>query len=102
MKIKRIRVLVIILAMLLLLSSCSSKLDGTYTSQGSIAQSFIFNGDRVTMSAFGINASGTYTIKNDQITITYSLFGMEYVWSQPFSKSGKTINIGGTDFIKQE
>lgn len=100
MKLKLIQAFAIVLAMLLLLSSCGNKLNGTYTSQGFIAQSFTFDGDQVTMSAFGVNASGTYKIKNDQITITYILFGMEYVWTQPFSKSGKTINIGGTDFTK--
>lgn len=52
-------------------------------------------------AAFGINVSGKYNISGDQITITYSLLGMENTWTQSFSKSGKTITIGGTDFTKQ-
>ena len=52
------------------------------------------------MSAFGINANGTYVIDGDSIRITYSLLGMEYTWSQPFSKSGSSIYIGGTEFVK--
>lgn len=52
------------------------------------------------MSAFGINASGTYQIDGDQIIITYNLLGQEYTWEQSFSQSGKVINIGGTEFKK--
>ena len=54
----------------------------------------------MTMSAFGVNASGTYRIEGDQIIITYSLFGQEYTWEQSFSQSGNVINIGGTEFEK--
>ena len=54
----------------------------------------------LTMSAFGVNASGTYRIEGDQIIITYSLFGQEYTWEQSFSQSGNVINIGGTEFKK--
>ena len=62
-----------------MLSACGgSKLDGTYHSQGLISQSFTFDGDQVTMSAFGVNAS----------------------WEQSFSQSGNVINIGGTEFKK--
>ena len=64
MKTKRnIRLLSALLAVILcvtMLTACGgSKLDGTYHSQGLISQSFTFDGDQVTMSAFGINASGT-------------------------------------------
>ena len=52
------------------------------------------------MSAFGINASGTYQIDGGQIIITYTLFGQEYTWEQSFSQSGNVINIGGTEFEK--
>ena len=98
------KVLCLALAVLLLaalLSACGGKLSGTYRSKDVIAQSFTFDGNQVTMSAFGINANGTYEIKGDEILITYSLFGMEYTWKQPFSSSGKSIFIGGTEFVKQ-
>lgn len=99
----RKKMLALLLALLLMLSlcSCGGKLKGTYTSEGLFAQTFTFDDNNVTMSAFGLNASGTYKIKDDQIEITYSLLGSDYTWSQPFSKSGSTINIGGTDFKKQ-
>lgn len=98
---KKIFFLLIAVLMMLFLCSCGSKLKGTYTSQGLIAQTFTFSGSNVTMSAFGVNASGTYKIKDNQIEIIYSLFGSDYTWSQSFSKSGNTISIGGTEFKKQ-
>ena len=88
----KLRLLSVLLAVVLcatMLTACGgSKLDGTYHSQGLISQSFTFDGDQVTMSAFGVNAS------------TYSLFGQEYTWEQSFSQSGNVINIGGTEFKK--
>ena len=100
----KLRLLSVLLAVVLcatMLTACGgSKLDGTYRSQGLISQSFTFDGDQVTMSAFGVNASGTYRIEGDQIIITYSLFGQEYTWEHSFSQSGNVINIGGPDFEK--
>lgn len=93
--------LLLALTLILTLSSCGSGLKGTYASEGLIAQTFTFDGDNVTMSAFGINVTGKYKISGGQIAITYSLLGMENTWVQSFSKSGNKINIGGTDFIKR-
>lgn len=90
----------IILCVIMLTACGSSKLDGTYYSQDLISQSFTFDGDNVTMSAFGINANGTYKLDDDKIYITYTLFGQEYTWEQSFSQSGDVINIGGTEFKK--
>lgn len=85
-----------------LLSACGGGgLDGTYRSDDLVGQSFTFRGDEVTMSAFGINASGSYRIEGDSIAITYSLFGLEYTWRQSFSRSGSDLYIGGTRFVKQ-
>lgn len=105
MKTKRnIRLLSALLAVILcvtMLTACGgTKLHGTYRSQGLISQSFTFDADRVTMSAFGINASGTYRIEGNQIMITYTLFGQEYTWEQSFARSGSSIYIGGTEFKK--
>ncbi len=98
---KFISLLVMLGITVAMLTACGgSKLDGTYRSQGLISQSFTFDGDQVTMSAFGINASGTYRIEGNQIIITYTLFGQEYTWEQSFSQSGNVINIGGTEFKK--
>lgn len=101
MKIKKLCAAILIIVMSISLVSCGNKLNGTYRSQGFISQTFTFKGDNVTMSAFGINTTGTYKIDGNEITIVYTLFGSEYEWTQSFSKSGNTINIGGTDFIKQ-
>ena len=101
---RNLRLLSVLLTVILcvtMLTACGgSKLNGTYHSQGLISQSFTLDGDQVTMSAFGINASGTYQIDGDQIIITYNLLGQEYTWEQSFSQSGKVINIGGTEFKK--
>ena len=92
----------IVLAAVLLLNSCGgSKLSGTYYSADGISQTFTFKDDTVTMSAFGINATGTYKIDGDRIVISYSLFGIPYDWQQSFSRSGDSIYIGGSQFIKQ-
>lgn len=100
-KVRLLSLLLVVSLCATMLTACGgSKLDGTYRSQGLISQSFIFDGDQVTMSAFGMNASGTYRIDGDQIIITYNLFGQEYTWEQSFSKSGNVINIGGTEFKK--
>lgn len=92
--------LAVILCVTMLTACAGAKLDGTYRAQGLISQSFTFDGDQVTMSAFGMNASGTYRIEGDRIIITYNLFGQEFTWEQSFSQSGDVINIGGTEFKK--
>jgi hypothetical protein len=84
------------------LAACSGGgLSGTYKSGGLISQSFTFKGDDVTMSAFGINASGTYEISGDKIRITYSIFGIESSMEQSFEKKGNSIYIDGTEFVKE-
>lgn len=88
--------------MLGVLAGCSTKLSGTYTSKGLISQSFTFEKDnQVTISAFGIEASGTYAIKDDKITITYGAFGLSYDWEKSFKKDGNSIYIDGTEFVKE-
>ena len=53
------------------------------------------------MSAFGIDADGTYEIKDGNIIINYSLFGQEYNWKQSFSQDGNKIYIGGEELTKK-
>ena len=92
----------VVLCLCIVLAACSgSKLSGTYKSKGLIAQSFTFDGDKITMSAFGINASGTYKIKDGKMTITYSIFGIDTSWSCDFEQKGKSIYIDGTEFVKE-
>jgi hypothetical protein len=94
------RALAIIIA-ITTLSACAGRLSGTYKSSGMFAQTFTFDGDEVTMSAFGINASGTYQISDGKIKIKYSLFGIDSTWEQPFEKKGSSIYIGNDEFKKQ-
>lgn len=83
------------------LAACgNNKLNGSYKSQGLVSQTFTFDGDEVTMSAFGLNASGTYEIKNDKIYITYTLFGKEQTWSQSFFRTDDGFTISDTEFKK--
>ena len=98
---RRCIALILILSLVLSLSACGGKPSGTYASQGVIAQTYTFNGDKVTISAFGINATGTYTIKDGKINITYSLLGLEQTVSYSYEKKGNSIFIDGTEFIKQ-
>ena len=89
------------IALIVLADMFAPKLSGTYYSADGISQTFTFKDDTVTMSAFGINATGTYKIDGDRIVISYSLFGIPYDWQQSFSRSGDSIYIGGSQFIKQ-
>ena len=84
------------------LTACSSKVSGTYTSEGLVRQSFTFKpNDVVIMSAFGINAEGTYKIQDNKITVTYKIMNLSYDWTQDFEKKGKSIFINGVEFIKE-
>lgn len=100
---KTVFLVFLVCAMLALLTSCSSKLNGTYVSEdGLIKQSFTFKEDNIVeVSAFGIEVKGRYAIDDDKITITYSLFSLSYNWEKSFTKSGNSIFIDGIEFIKE-
>ena len=101
--IKRIVLMVLVLAMAFALASCTTKLKGTYTTtEGLIKQSFTFMDDGVVkVSAFGIDVEGKYVIEDGKITITYSLLNISYDWEKSFSKDGDSIFIDGTEFVKE-
>ncbi len=100
----RIISLVLLACLLCVLSSCSTKLLGTYTNdEGLIKQSFTFKEENiVAVTAFGISIEGEYSIEDETITIKYSLGDLSYEWSKTFEKDGSTIIIDGTKFIKEE
>lgn len=59
--VKVITVLLVVCIMACSLTACATKLNGKYTSDGLIEQSFTFKEDDVVViSAFGIDAEGTY------------------------------------------
>ena len=74
---------------------------GEYYSTDGFNQVFTFHDDgTITMSAFGINADGTYTIGDGTITIRYNFLG-DQVWSPSFSMGGNSIWIAGTEFVRR-
>lgn len=91
----------LVIILIMSLAACGDKPSGTYRSRGIISQTYTFNGDNITMSAFGIDATGTYKISGNTITIKYILLGTEQTISQSYSKDGKSIFIGGTELIKK-
>lgn len=92
----------LICLMLITLAACSSGLKGTYKSSGLIAQTFTFgDNSSVTMSAFGVNTTGTYKISGDKMTVDYTLLGINSNWSCTFQQKGSDIYIDGTEFTKQ-
>lgn len=100
---KAIISVLLIFVMACSLTACATKLNGTYTSDGLIEQSFTFKEDNiVVISAFGIDAEGTYKIEDDKITITYKLLNLSYDWEKSFEKDGDTIKIDGTEFVKEK
>lgn len=101
--VKVITALLMVCIMACSLTACATKLSGTYTSDGIIEQSLTFKKDNVVvMSAFGIDAEGTYKIEDDKITITYKLLNLSYDLEKSFEKDGDTITIDGTEFVKEK
>lgn len=105
---KRIKSMVsmsfLVIILMCILTACSTKLSGTYTNEdGLVKQSFTFKEDnKVEVSAFGIEVEGEYLIKNDTITITYSLLNLSYDWEKSFRKDGNSIFIDGVEFTKDK
>ena len=100
--IKMLTTLLLVASMVLLLTACGGgKPNGTYVSKGLVPQTYTFKGDQVTMSAFGINATGTYSISNGKLNIEYTLLGMTQSISYSFEQKGNTLFIQGTEFVKQ-
>lgn len=100
---KTVVALLLICAMACSLTACAIKLKGTYVSDGIIEQRLTFQDDNVVViSAFGIDAQGTYKIEDDKITITYKLLNLSYDWEKSFEKNGETIIIDGTEFVKEK
>jgi len=101
MKKKIVALILVSAAIITLLSACGTKLNGTYKSTGILGETITFTKDEASMSAFGLSISGPYKIEKDQITITYTVLGISYDWTQSFKKEGKSIYIGSTEFVKQ-
>ena len=95
--------LCLVFVMVISLVACGTKLRGTYTSDGLIEQSFIFKEDNVVViSAFGIDAEGTYKIEDGKISITYRFLNLSYNLEKSFDKDGDTIKIDGIKFVMEK
>lgn len=91
---------------LVLLSSCATKLSGTYQCDDTkiLDVSLTFDGDKVTAKGkLGIIATeveGTYKIEGDKITITFENDAFKIGGEKSFEKDGDTVKIGGVSYTK--
>ena len=100
----RLAVLLTACLLVLSLTACATTLSGTYTARDSLLnQSFTFlKENRVKMSAFNLSIEGEYHIEDDTITITYTVLGLSYDWTNSFRKDGPSIYIGDTEFVRSK
>ncbi|GHV17968.1 hypothetical protein FACS18949_06980 [Clostridia bacterium] len=99
----RIKILAVAVCLLIALSACGGGLNGTYTTNETlISSSVTFNGDKITMSALGLNFTGTYKVKGGEIIVTTNILGNESEQTMSFKHKGKSVFIDGTEYIKQK
>ena len=86
------------------LLACTLGLKGTYVSADSLLEhSITFKDDnKVDVSIGSLDVEGEYTIEDGEITITYSILGLEYDWVKSFERKGSSIFIDGTEYVKQK
>lgn len=92
-------------------ASCTQTLKGTYASTTDVGT--VLNGNltfdkenkvsgEITAPIIGtVSIDGTYSIEDNNITFTYSIFGINKDVTYSFEKDGKSIIIDGTEFVKQ-
>ncbi|MBR4767282.1 MAG: hypothetical protein IK085_11025 [Clostridia bacterium] len=103
-KVKSIIAIALVLCtVLVLFAGCGSTLKGTYKANDSLGGSLTFDKDnKVTGELFGVTLDGEYTIDGDEITFSYKgPFGVGATLTKSFEKSGKTLIIDGTEFVKE-
>ena len=98
---KSLAVIIAVLIMASLVACSSSNLSGTYKAAGVIQQTVTFSGDSITLSAFGLDITGTYVIDGGNIKITYPILGVETTITKTFSQDENKVIIDGTEFYKQ-
>lgn len=100
---RRFRPFILVLSLLVMMSAfvaCGNKLDGSYRSDSGMSETITFKGNTITLSAFGINTSGTYKIEGKKISIEYKLFGFGTNVTWDFEQKGDSIFIQGMEFKK--
>lgn len=109
---KKILCGILVVAMMLTLVACGSKLSGTYSTKNSLGEvSYTFSGDKVTVKTFALGVKlleveGTYKIDGDEITFTYTSKDAEkqdnvFSGTQKFENGKDYIVIGTTKLEKQ-
>jgi hypothetical protein len=94
---KVISVALVAVMLLCVLSSCATRLNGTYESK--LGTTLTFKGEKVTYKAGPIEINGTYEINDDEITL--KLDGTPLNGTFNFEKDGKTITIGLSTYTKK-
>ncbi len=80
----------------------SATLSGTYvTEQDGVEVAIEFSSKNFTMRMSGIEIEGTYTIKDDEITMSYDIMGEVVTETASFEKNKKGILIDDVEFIKK-
>lgn len=103
-KLKAVLALSLVLCtVVMLFTGCGKTLKGTYQANDSLGGTLTFDKEnKVTGELFGITIDGEYSIEGDEITFSYkSAFGIGATVTKPFEKSGSTLIIDGTEFVKQ-
>jgi predicted small secreted protein len=102
--VKSFAAVMLVLSIVFLFASCGNTLKGTYKSTGTLGGSLTFDKDnKVTGEIFGVTVDGTYEIKDNQITFSYTLIGgLGGTLTKSFEKDGNSIFIDGTEFVKQK
>jgi len=106
---KAISIVSLLVCLAVILCACGgSGLSGTYKGDGDISEIKFSGGNKVAIkmeSAPGISMTGTYAIKDGEMTINYSftLFGEKAEYDETYSfeqKDNKTIVIDGQELKK--
>lgn len=109
---KSVRMMAVAMALLmvaLVLASCGEvKLSGTYkcddTKVSDVTLTFDKDGNvtaKGTLLLISVEVTGTYSIKDDKITMTFGEDKFSLGGEQTFEKDGNTIKIGGVSYTKQ-
>lgn len=109
---KILAVILIVGAIACSFASCSNTLNGTYVSTGDVGSALngklTFDRDNnvsgeITAPIIGtVSVDGKYVIEDDQITFTYTVFGVNKDITYSIAKDGKVLFIDHTAFVKEE
>lgn len=108
----RITSILLLVMLVLALSSCGGKLNGTYVIADKDAAPWnftvtklVFKGSNVTVTDLGVQAQCTYSIEGDTLIIngTMTMFGstVEVDYDYTFRQEGNSIFLDDIKFVKK-